>query len=193
MGLKHASRFSKARMTRNNDWNLQVAARLRSVRRQKGWSLDVASENTNVSKAMLGQIERGESSPTVTTLWKLATGFGLPFSALVPVDDAPGQGQEKILSADCEMEVTPIFAKKNGVNLEVFKIRLLGPRVQKSQPHTANSVEHIIVLEGSMKVYCNKKWRRLDRDDALQFRADQPHRYAAISKTAIFHNIIYYG
>lgn len=177
---------------RNNNWNAQISAKLRSVRRQKGWSLDVTAEKTKVSKAMLGQIERGESSPTVTTLWKLAAGFGLPFSALVPVDDHPGRRRKKILSSDSEMEVTPIFPNKGGVNLEVFRIRLLGPRVQKSEPHRANSVEHIVVLEGSMKVYYDKKWHYLDRDDSLRFNADQPHRYAAISETAIFHNIIYY-
>lgn len=176
----------------NNSWNAQISAKLRSIRRQRGWSLDVASENTNVSKAMLGQIERGESSPTVTTLWKLATGFGLPFSALVPVDSEPGRGRKKILSSDSEMEVTPIFPIRDGVHLEIFRIRLLGPRIQKSESHGANSIEHIVMLEGSIKVYCNKKWRHLDRDDSLWFGADQPHRYAAVSETAIFHNIIYY-
>ena len=177
---------------RDNDWNDQISAKLRSARRQKGWSLDVTSENTNVSKSMLGQIERGESSPTITTLWKLATGFGLPFGALVPDDDGPKQDKKKILSSDKEMEVTPIFPVKDGVNMEIFRIRLLGPRIQKSEPHPANSIEHIIVQEGSMKVYCNEKWHFLDRDDSLRFSADQPHRYAAISEIVIFQNIIYY-
>ena len=89
---------------RNNDWNHQVSKKLRSVRREKGWSLDVTAKKTNVSKAMLGQIERGESSPTITTLWKLAVGFELPFSALVPDDDGPTQDKKKILSTDQDME-----------------------------------------------------------------------------------------
>ena len=91
------------------------------------------------------------------------------------------------------MEVTPIFPNKDGVNMEVFKIRLLGPRVQKSQSHGAKSFEHIIVLEGAMKVYCDKKWHHLDSGDALRFNADQPHRYVALSNAATFHNIIYYS
>jgi transcriptional regulator with XRE-family HTH domain len=32
---------------------------------------------------MLGQIERNESSPTVATLWKIATGLNVPFSAFI--------------------------------------------------------------------------------------------------------------
>jgi transcriptional regulator with XRE-family HTH domain len=52
-----------------------LAHTLRTLRAQRGWSLTQAAEYTGVSKAMLGQIERGESSPTVATLWKIATGF----------------------------------------------------------------------------------------------------------------------
>ncbi len=41
---------------------------------------------TGVSKAMLGQIERNESSPTVATLWKITTGLNVPFSAFIVPD-----------------------------------------------------------------------------------------------------------
>jgi transcriptional regulator with XRE-family HTH domain len=50
---------------------------------QRSWSLDVTSQKTGVSKAMLGQIERGESSPTIATLWKIASGFDVLFSSFV--------------------------------------------------------------------------------------------------------------
>ena len=57
------------------EMNQHLAQRLKGLRSELGWSLDVAARETGVSKAMLGQIERGESSPTVATLWKIATGF----------------------------------------------------------------------------------------------------------------------
>ncbi len=38
---------------------------------------------TGVSKPMLGQIERGQSSPTVNILWKIATGMKIPFSSFL--------------------------------------------------------------------------------------------------------------
>ena len=60
--------------------NNAIGIQLKQARTNKGWSLDVASKHTGVSKAMLGQIERGESSPTVARLWNIATGFHLPLS-----------------------------------------------------------------------------------------------------------------
>ena len=45
-----------------------IGSQLKAVRSERGWSLSQTAEHTGVSKAMLGQIERGESSPTVATL-----------------------------------------------------------------------------------------------------------------------------
>ena len=61
----------------------KISNTLKLLRSQRGWSLDVTSEKTGVSKAMLGQIERGESSPTISTLWKIASGFDVSFSLFV--------------------------------------------------------------------------------------------------------------
>ena len=66
-----------------------IAATLQLLRKQKSWSLDKAAQATGVSKAMLGQIERGESSPTVATLWKIATGFQTSFSTFLEPSVAP--------------------------------------------------------------------------------------------------------
>ena len=52
-----------------------LSTTLKQLRQQRGWSLSRLAEATGVSKAMLGQIERNESSPTVATLWKIATEF----------------------------------------------------------------------------------------------------------------------
>ena len=65
-----------------------IGANLRKIRNAAGLSLSKAADLTGVSKAMLGQIERGESSPTIATLWKIAKGFHLPLTALIGVPDA---------------------------------------------------------------------------------------------------------
>ena len=76
-----------------NPTSAHIAKVLRSRRAERGWSLDRAAQETGVSKAMLGQIERGESSPTVATLWKIATGFSASLSSfLEPVPQASDSG-----------------------------------------------------------------------------------------------------
>lgn len=64
----------------------QIANQLKNLRKSRGLSLDATAQLTGVSKAMLGQIERGESSPTIATLWKIASGLEASFSAFFAND-----------------------------------------------------------------------------------------------------------
>lgn len=61
--------------------SLNIGKHLKNIRQNRELSLDEAAEMTGVSKPMLGQIERGQSSPTITTLWKIATGLKVPLSS----------------------------------------------------------------------------------------------------------------
>ncbi|MFD1204341.1 MULTISPECIES: helix-turn-helix transcriptional regulator [Sporosarcina] len=48
---------------------LQVGAVLKKLRKEKRLSLEDLSELSGVSKLTLGNIERGETNPTVAMLW----------------------------------------------------------------------------------------------------------------------------
>jgi transcriptional regulator with XRE-family HTH domain len=63
-----------------------VAANLRSLRRQSGYSLETLARRSGVSRAMLGQIETGKSVPTITVIWKVATALGVTTASLIASD-----------------------------------------------------------------------------------------------------------
>jgi transcriptional regulator with XRE-family HTH domain len=71
------------------DITQHLAITLKILRQARGWSLSKLAEETGVSKAMLGQVERNESSPTVSTLWKIATGLNVPFSTFISPEAGP--------------------------------------------------------------------------------------------------------
>ncbi|MFF7710801.1 helix-turn-helix domain-containing protein [Pseudomonas sp. NPDC007930] len=62
---------------------------LANLRRQRGWTLKGASEATGVSASTLSKIERRELSPTISTLQKLASGFGLDVIQLLTDREEP--------------------------------------------------------------------------------------------------------
>jgi len=64
---------------------LILASNLRRIREERRLSLDKVSELTGVSKSMLGQIERGESNPTLQTVWKIANGLRVSLTDLTEV------------------------------------------------------------------------------------------------------------
>lgn len=97
-----------------------LSATLKTLRQQRGWSLSRLAEETGVSKAMLGQIERNESSPTVATLWKIATGLNVPFSAFIVADEA---GEPTAFDPQQQaMVVTPLFPWDPVLRFDHFSI-----------------------------------------------------------------------
>ncbi len=110
-----------------------LAATLKTLRQQRGWSLSRLAEETGVSKAMLGQIERNESSPTVATLWKIATGLNVPFSAFIVPDDsvAPSAFDPQQQA----MVVTPVFPWDPELRFDHFSITLAPGALSESTPH----------------------------------------------------------
>src|SRR5690242_21829846 len=60
-----------------------VGENLHRLRTQRGLSLEKLAQQSGVSRAMLGQIELGQSAPTINVLWKVAHGLGVNFSALI--------------------------------------------------------------------------------------------------------------
>ena len=59
-----------------------IAVNLKRLRAERGFSLGKLSELSGVSKVMLSQIEKGESNPTINTLWKALL---RSMTAIVPI------------------------------------------------------------------------------------------------------------
>ncbi|MCK0714394.1 helix-turn-helix domain-containing protein [Chromohalobacter sarecensis] len=175
-----------------------IAATLKTLRAAQGWSLDRASRATGVSKAMLGQIERGESSPTVATLWKISGGFRVSFSLFFeqasveggPPDDAAATVLE---DAAAGMTVTPLFAFDPDLRFEMFLIELAPGACSESSPHEPGVVEHVVVLEGALELGLEGQWNALGTGEARRFTADREHGYRnPDQRTARFHCVIHY-
>lgn len=177
-----------------------IATTLKTLRQQKGWSLDKAALATGVSKAMLGQIEREESSPTIATLWKIATGFETSFSSFIEeINTASSKtiyrtGQvQTIHPEDTKIRVLPLFPIDPQLNFELFIIELLPGCEHLSPPHKDGVIEHVVVIDGSMDILVDGVWRALSNGEGIRFNANQPHGYRNLTSKAItFHDIIHY-
>jgi transcriptional regulator with XRE-family HTH domain len=81
-----------------DDTGFRLAQRIRAEREARGWSLAELAQRSDVSKAMISKIERGEASPTAALLARLATAFELTLATLLA--RAEGDGARKVAAAD---------------------------------------------------------------------------------------------
>ncbi len=61
----------------------QFGVALRQARREHGWSQEELAEHAALDRSYLGEIERGQVTPTLSTLEKLASALGIRPSALI--------------------------------------------------------------------------------------------------------------
>jgi len=173
-----------------------LAKNLKYARTQKGWSLDACSKQTGVSKAMLGQIERGESSPTISKLWQISSGFELPLSYFLTEQFQFDSISEKILATvdnPKSISIKTVFQFDDITKMETFEITLNPSHEHMSEPHNKNVFEHIIVIQGEMTFFVDGHWTKLKAGDSTKFSGNQVHGYRNSNKVpAIFHNIICY-
>ncbi|MCF6689131.1 helix-turn-helix domain-containing protein [Raoultella terrigena] len=168
-----------------------LAATLKTLRQQRGWSLSRLAEETGVSKAMLGQIERNESSPTVATLWKIATGLNVAFSTFIVADDsdAPAAFDPQQQA----MVVTPVFPWDPQLRFDHFSITLAPGALSESTPHEKGVIEHVVVISGALELCVEGQWQTLQAGEGRRFAGDLAHAYRnGGAQTAHFHSLIHY-
>jgi len=178
--------------------NLNIGCRLKTARQSRNMTLDELSEVTAVSKPMLSQIERGQSSPTVTTLWKIATGLKTPFSYFLKGQQAEytiaGPDQANVILGDGgKMRAYPLFTYDPVRSVETFYIEFDSGCRHSSDKHNDGVEEHIFVMRGALRLVLGNKTVDVGERQAVRFRADMPHTYQNLSgsECAVYNTIFY--
>lgn len=180
-------------MTENSDAILaRLPVRLKEARRAQGLSLDAVARLSGVSRSMVSQIERGESSPTIATLWNLTRALQVDFAGLL--EDAPARQIDVLRAA----EVPTIENRGTGCRIrilsppeeaghhEVYELRFAAGGVLDSLPHSRGAREHLSVIEGEVEVTSGGGTERVSAGDTARYAADVPHRIAALAPARVF-------
>lgn len=163
----------------------RLPARLKEARQRQGLSLDAVSKLSGVSRSMVSQIERGESSPTVATLWNLTRALQVDFAGLLDAADTPAikvitaAQAPRIAGHGRGCQITILSPPEQAGRLEIYDIRLEAGGTLDSAPHGPGTREHLTVLTGQVEIRAGSDCRQLGADDTARYRADQPHRIAA--------------
>lgn len=172
-------------MNPNSDIVLRLATRLKEARRAKGLSLDAVARLSGVSRSMVSQIERAESSPTIATLWNLTQALQVDFAGLLQARD---ERDIRVVRAGAapviddrgrDMVIRILSAPETVGEHEIYEIQL-GPGASLvSSPHRVGCREDLVVLEGSVTVTSDQEQVPLAMGDAANYAADCPHSVIA--------------
>jgi transcriptional regulator with XRE-family HTH domain len=177
-----------------------VGDNLSRLRAQRGLSFEKLAQLSGVSRAMLGQIELGQSAPTINVLWKIARGLGVTFSALISVDSTPGpvvlrSADAKLLtSSDLRFSSRALFPVDRSRRVEFYELRLATGGAEHADAHAPGTTENLVVASGTVEIELGEERHVLNVGDSIFFTADNPHVYRNRGKSgAIMYLVMTYA
>nr|WP_144510211.1 XRE family transcriptional regulator [Bacillus sp. FJAT-22090] len=176
---------------------LQVGTALKKVRKEKQLSLEDLAGITGVSKLTLGNIERGETNPTLGMLWKISKGLSIPLLALFSEESnvslsRAGEGL-RITGDQKTWSVEPIFQHASN-DTEMCRAYLQPNCTYQPEEHHHNTTEIVTVMTGAVTIKVNEETYLLNQYDSISFRADGTHAYINnTNDVAVLHILLKYG
>ena len=172
---------------------LQVGVVLKKLRKEKRLSLEELAELSGVSKLTLGNIERGETNPTIGMLWKISKSLSLPLMALFSTESnvnlsRAGEGL-RIVGDGNNWAIEPIFQNANN-NMEMYRAYLQPNSTYHPEKHHHNSTELATVMSGTITINVNNESYTLNQYDSISFSTNGTHSYANHTNDVVVLHII---
>ncbi len=164
----------------------ELGLRIKALRTDANYTLEDLSRRSSVSRAMLSKVERGEKSPTLPVIVRIAGGLGLPLSALLGAepdlaDVAVIRASERLAFRDPETGferwvLSPAHLD-NGVEF-VMHFMPPGRSTGVLPPYAVPTEKYLAVSTGQLTVYVDNKPHVLKAGDSMYFEVKSPYRFA---------------
>ncbi|KMO87726.1 DNA-binding protein [Megasphaera cerevisiae DSM 20462] len=174
-----------------------IAMNLKRLRTDRNLTQGQLSKISGISKAMLSEIEKGNSNPTINTLWKIAKGLNVTYTQLMAEieTDMTVVRREKTVRQSGEMGHYRIYCyfKSTPVrNFELFYAELDGGTSNASIGHSEKSQEYVYIIEGELLLRTDAGAYLLRQGDALTFDSTIRHTYINDANTCLKFMIVNY-
>ena len=162
-----------------------VGGRIREIRTAQGMSLRDLARRSGLSPNTVSLIERGENSPTVSSLHLLATALDTSIADFFRENDrtsaifVPKNRRLVYRKASITMESLGLGLQKQ--QLEPFLISL-EPSATSERPVTHPGQEFVYCIEGVVEYSVDNQIYKLTHGDSLLFEATRPHVFQNVGR-----------
>ncbi len=172
----------------NNAVSVNVGSRLRALREEQKMSIRGLARKSGLSANALSMIERGKTSPSVSTLYKLADALALPITTFF------GEEIEKSSVVFIKADQRPRVPFQRGIweglggenftgRLEPFVLTLESGANSGLHTLVHTGHEFVFCLRGQLEYQIEDKFYLLEPGDSLIFSAHLRHRWRNAGST----------
>ena len=159
----------------------KVGIRVRELRNRKGIALRALARQCGLSANAISLIERGETSPTVSSLHQLATALEVPitdlFKTKTVVKAVHVEQDQGLRFRGSNLEMENLGAGLPNQQLQPFRMTIEAGTKAVRDPITHPGQEFIYCLEGEIDYIVGDRVYQLKTGDSLLLDATEPHNW----------------
>lgn len=157
-----------------------IPVSIKNLRHERRLTLKALSEKTDLSVSFLSQVERGESSPAITSLNKIAEALDVDISYFftpLKTEDfkIPFKTSEPLRVEHSAQTMYRMSSDFENRALENYLIEIPAGTGNETVRHVGEEMYYLI--EGELTVYVNNKRYDLEKNDVIHFPSNIPHHY----------------
>jgi transcriptional regulator with XRE-family HTH domain len=159
-----------------------VGARVRALRQERNLSLRALAELSELSPNTISLVERGMTSPSVSTLQRLATALAVPITSFFvhPVETVKAiftHADERTRAGSANVVLESLGFGLEGQSCDPFLVTLKPGAGSGRRVMVHSGSELVYCLDGELSYEVGDERYHLIVGDSLLFRAEQPHRW----------------
>lgn len=162
----------------------RLARQLRSLRLERGWSLDAWAERSGVSRATLSRIENNEVSPTAVVVGRLCSALGLSMSRLFSLVEDEFKPlvvrSEQIVFNDPggKLRRRSVSPAATTLRAQVLECELEpGSSIAYEAPARGGLEHHLVLLKGALTMTLDARRHDMRPGDCLRYQLAGPTRF----------------
>ena len=162
--------------------SVNVGGKLRAMREERGLSIRALARASGISANALSVIERGKSSPSVSTLYKVTDALGVPITTLFRTEPE----KKTVVYRKAETRTRVSFQRGLWEDLggelfsgrvEPFALTLESGASSGPYPIIHSGHEFVLCLRGQLEYQIENELYVLEPGDTLLFTSNLKHRW----------------
>jgi len=180
-----------------------IGRNIQKLRSKRNLTLNVLSEKSGVSKAMLSQIESNKVNPTIATVWKIAKGLDTDLQNLLEtnseakrtfsVNPTTTETASKLETMENGVLIKVLSPLNMVEDLEIYLLTFPPHSTLPSDPHFPNTKEFLTVVKGQISVKAGENHADLKKNDFIIYHSDIEHTISNNSnQISVVHMVVRY-
>jgi len=158
----------------------RVGARVRSLRRERGLTIEQLAAATGLTKGFISQLERDRTSPSLSSIARICDALGVRLSHIFEREPAPA-----LVRRDERPVVDAYFPTSNFLlssrdepRLQVIESEVApGAGAGDELYSLPGEIEFVYVVEGTLEIVVGDETMTLGRGDSLTYELSKPHTW----------------